>query len=269
VNGTANGFFGSVDISGWFSDDFNSSNIDVIGQNGYDYTFTGPLNGAGYTQTSQIPPTPCIIVGCIPSGPGQAGIHLAPINNNLFASLEFEDTGELYTGVGPLVSGLIFDDFQGGTSSAPVSLAGPGPVAQVTGSISEEALENYYSFQWMGGAFSATGSVTGAPSGASYVFSAGVAGTCASGGSTTLNSGDSFTSTITIANLAAGEYCIGLDANNPNDPAFDLTFNTPVTGSSAPSGVPEPSGFVLLSIGSLIIGGRLFARRSRRPSPQL
>jgi hypothetical protein len=64
----------------------------------------------------------------------------------------------------------------------------------------------------------------------------------------TLNSGDSFTSTIAVANLALGSYCIGIDANNSNDPAFALTFNTPVYGAA-----PEPSTFVLLSVGLGIV----------------
>ena len=110
-----------------------------------------------------------------------------------------------------------------------------------------------------GGAFSATASVTGANVGASYLFSEGVAGTCSSGGTATLNGSDSFSSTIAIANLAAGQYCIGVDANNANDPAFALTFNTPV------SGVPEPSAFALLAVGFGMISV-LRLKRSRERS---
>jgi hypothetical protein len=142
-------------------------------------------------------------------------------------------------------------------------LTGAGPVAEITGSLSDEALQDYYDFQWLSGAFSVTASVPDAPNGASYLFSVGVAGTCTSGGTATLNSSDSFTSTIAIANLASGQYCIGIDTNSTIDPAFALIFNTPVTSSSAPSGVPEPSGFVLLSIGSLMICLRLLAERGQ------
>ena len=272
VNGTATGFFGGVDVSGWFSSDFNDSSITVNGASNsayaFTYTFAGPLNGAGYTQTSQIPPTPCIIFGCIPSGPGQAGLHVAP-TNAVLASLNFEDSGELFLGIGTLVSGWILTDLPGGSTSAPVGLISPGPVAGITATISAEMKEIYYDFQWRGGAFSATGTVTGASSGASYLFSTGVDGACASGGTSTLNSGDSFTGTIAIANLAAGQYCIGINTNSQTDPAFLLTFNTPVTPVTGAAQTPEPSGFVLLSIGLLMIGWRLLARRSRRPSPQL
>jgi hypothetical protein len=61
--------------------------------------------------------------------------------------------------------------------------------------------------------------------------------------------GDSFTGTIAIASLAPGNYCIGIDANNPSDPAFSLTFNTPVGGAT-----PEPSTFVLISVALGVIG---------------
>jgi hypothetical protein len=54
---------------------------------------------------------------------------------------------------------------------------------------------------------------------------------------------DGFTATITIPNLAAGQYCIGIDANNVNDPTFAINFKTPMEG------VPEPSAFVLLAAG--------------------
>jgi len=253
VNGTADGFFGGVDVSGSFSADFANSSITVSGA--YDYTFTGPLNGPGYTQTSQIPPTPCIILGCTTSSPGTAGLHVSPVNDVL-ADLNFEDTGEDFIGTGALVSGWILTDLQGGSSSAPVSLSSPGPVAGITATMSAETQEIYYDFQWRGGAFSATGTVTGASSGSSYLFSTGVDGTCASGGTSTLNSGDSFTGTIAIANLPAGQYCIGIDTNSVIDPAVLLTFNTPVSGVTGVVGTPEPSYFVLLSIGLLAIGFR-------------
>ncbi len=54
-------------------------------------------------------------------------------------------------------------------------------------------------------------------------------GLCSGGGSVTLNQGNNFAGTIALPNLAPGEYCIGLNANNPNDPPFSLTFNTPVS----------------------------------------
>jgi hypothetical protein len=151
--------------------------------------------------------------------------------------------------------------FQGGPGSMPVFLLSGPPVAEVTGTIGGLGSEDYYSFLWAGGAFSATASITGANTGASYLFSEGVAGTCSGGGTATLNGSDSFSSTIATANLAAGQYCIGIDANNSNDPAFALTFNTPVEGVAT----PEPSTVVLLSAGLGMIVLRL-TKRSREDS---
>jgi hypothetical protein len=142
-------------------------------------------------------------------------------------------------------------------------LNSPGLVAEITGSLTAEALQDYYDFQWLSGAFSVTATVPDAPSGASYSFSVAVDGTCTSAGTATLDSIDSFTSTIAIANLAAGQYCVGIATNSSIDPAFALTFNTPVTSSSMPSSVPEPSGLVLLPIGLLAMSCRLLAPRSR------
>ena len=66
------------------------------------------------------------------------------------------------------------NSFQGGTTSAPVYLIGGVPVAGVTGTIGGLGSEDYYSFVWAGGAFSASASITGANTGASYLFSEGV-----------------------------------------------------------------------------------------------
>lgn len=139
--------------------------------------------------------------------------------------------------------------FQGGTTSAPVMIGGL-PIVGLNGTISGLGTEDYYTFYWGGGAFSATASVTGASSGASYVFSAGVSGSCNSVGNETLNSGDGFSDTISAGNLAAGQYCIGLDATSASDPNFSLTFSTPV------SSAPEPGTFVLLFTGLAIVAVR-------------
>ena len=133
------------------------------------------------------------------------------------------------------------NSFPGGTTSAPAFLIA-SLVGGVTGTISGQGSQDYYAFLWDGGPFSATASITGANTGASYLFSEGAIGTCSSAPQT-LNSGNNFIDTISIPNLPAGEYCIGLNADNPNDPSFSLVFDTPVTG------VPEPSAFVLFSIG--------------------
>jgi hypothetical protein len=151
--------------------------------------------------------------------------------------------------------------FQGGTTAAPVFLLSGSPVAGVAGTISGFGSQDYYGFNWAGGAFSATASITGASGAASYLFTEGLGSSlCSGGASQTLNSGNSFTSTISNANLAPGQYCIGINANNANDPNFSLTFTTPV------SGAPEPSGFALLFVGLATIGVLRRAKRVRQHS---
>lgn len=143
-----------------------------------------------------------------------------------------------YTAIDETVS------LQGGSPSDPVILVNSTPVAQVTGTITG-GQEDYYSFYWGGGAFSASTTITDAGSTDSFVFSAGAVGTCNSVGSTTLNNGDSFTGTVS-GSLAAGSYCIGLDDLSGGDPNFTLTLATPVSA-------PEPSSFGLVCAAMLIL----------------
>ena len=133
------------------------------------------------------------------------------------------------------VSGSSLSSLQGGTASNPAGLPS-GSVAQVTGSIAGSGSQEYYTFSWPGGVFSATGSIGGTiNTGASYVFSVGTTGTCNGQGSVTLNAANSFIGTISIGNLPTGNYCIGIDADSSNDPTFTITLNTPVMGGLAPS----------------------------------
>lgn len=150
-------------------------------------------------------------------------------------------------------------DLSGGSVFAPVPIVEKAaPVSKITGLIDGYGSEDYYSFSWSGGPFSASATVSGAPdSGASYVFSEGLVGSCAST-AVDLDSTDYFSGNISLANLPAGEYCIGIYSDSPDDPAFSLIFNTPVSGST-----PEPSVFILLSIGLGMIG---FSGLSRRRS---
>jgi len=108
TNGLATGVFGGVDVSGSFTIGATPdvSTILVSGDPNsvyrLSYTFTGPLNGPGYTQISQIT-IPCITAGCPPGGilpPGMAGLHVVPQNTS--ASLNFEDSGEDFIGLGTL-----------------------------------------------------------------------------------------------------------------------------------------------------------------------
>jgi hypothetical protein len=150
--------------------------------------------------------------------------------------------------------------FQGGSTSAPVFLLGGNPIGGVTGTIAGAGAEEFYAFGWGGGAFSATATITGATAPASFLFTEGLlSGLCSGGASPqTLNGGDSYSGTISIADLAPGEYCIGLQTNTVSDPGYSLLFNTPV------SGVPEPSNLLLLSTGLGMIALARYARRKRQ-----
>jgi len=151
-------------------------------------------------------------------------------------------------------------NFQGSAGSSPTLLPYGQLVGAIAGSIGGFGSQDYYSFFWPGGAFSATASLTNVTgSTSSYLFSQGVAGTCDSGGSVTLNTADSFTGTITNPNLLGGQYCIGLFANNPLDPNFTLTFNTPVSDPA-----PEPAGFVLMAAGLGTIAALRLRKRAAR-----
>jgi hypothetical protein len=107
TNGLAEGFWGAVNISGWYTSGLQPQDISVIsviapypalmGFTGY--TFGGPLNGPGYVETSQMIP-PCLFgPPCTP--PGFAGLHVAAQNPTL-ALLDFVDSGEDFIGTGNL-----------------------------------------------------------------------------------------------------------------------------------------------------------------------
>jgi hypothetical protein len=106
-NGLAEGFFGGVTISGFFTQGLLPADISNITVNdlqvGGNYTFTGPLNGLGYVTVSQII-VPCVLAGCTPGTTvtGSAGLHLVPDRGNTVILLDFVDSGEDFTGSGPL-----------------------------------------------------------------------------------------------------------------------------------------------------------------------
>src|SRR5579862_2814316 len=188
--------------------------------------------------------------GCFLGVPGVSNSWLAgpPPQGQTTEKFNFQTTGSsttsiaVFSGQNPeipvdkgagqwFLASETISGFQGGTTAAPTFLIGAAPVDEITGTISGQGSEDYYGFDWAGGAFSATASISGASAGASYVFSGGVIGSC-NAISQTLNSGDSFTGTLSVADLPAGQYCIGLDAIGGGDPNFALSFNTPVSVAS-------------------------------------
>jgi hypothetical protein len=105
-NGLATGFFGGVNISGSFTIGVTPSDRSIITVNDLQvtdpYHFTGPLNGTGYLQPSQIN-TPCVLQGCGPTPiPGYAGLHVTPDVGGNSALLNFDDEGETFVGTATL-----------------------------------------------------------------------------------------------------------------------------------------------------------------------
>jgi hypothetical protein len=103
-NGVVNGPFGGYNISGSFSGPTGAvpTQSTIIASGAYVYTFTGPLNGSGYTLPSQLPVTPCVLAGCPPPTPLYADLHVAPNDTNTSAALQFTDAGEPFDGIGTL-----------------------------------------------------------------------------------------------------------------------------------------------------------------------
>jgi hypothetical protein len=190
--------------------------------------------------------SPC---GTVPGAVGEVTGAVADFQQNInslgtyIAYSHFDGA----TAVGVLT---IADDLTlpGGPSGAPIFLDSP-LLGEVNGTIGGVGAQAYYQFNWQGGAFSATASVAGTD-GATYLFSEGAPGGCTSGSSETLNSADSFSGTIALANLAPGEYCIGIETTGGGDPNYFINFSTPVIST------PEPSSFLLLPAGLGLIALR-------------
>ena len=110
---------------------------------------------------------------------------------------------------------------QGGGAASP-SLIVNTSVGAIAGNIGDGITEDFYSFNWNGGPFSATANVSDTGLSDDFLFSEGLVGTCNST-IQDLNNGNHYQGTISIANLAAGTYCIGLRASNGIDPPATLT----------------------------------------------
>jgi len=165
---------------------------------------------------------------------------------------------------------------QGGTLANPVTFTQQG-VGQISATIGGLGSEASYEFGWLGGAFSATASVSGANATGSYLFQLSQPGNPGSViARETLDNADDFTATIDDAFLASGDYVIALLANNPSDAVaallanssddvmFTIDFATPVNGTAGSTGtVPEPPPLTLLAPGLILL---FFYRRHRHRS---
>jgi hypothetical protein len=141
----------------------------------------------------------------------------------------------------------------GGTDANPVTLT--TPTSQISGTIGGNVLQEFYLFSWPGGPFSAMGSVGTTDPTLSYDFNLALLSTVLQG--TVLNGADHWTQTVSLDNLAAGTYEIGLAQHGAADPPFTINFATTVA-------TPEPATLTLTGIGVGLSGA--FARYRRSPT---
>jgi hypothetical protein len=126
-------------------------------------------------------------------------------------------------------------------------------VGLISSAIGAYPAVDYYEFSWAGGLFGASASVGTTNPSASYAFNLYTPLDMLLTG-TTLNSTNGFSSSLSTS-LLPGMYVIGLEANNPVDPAFSISFATPV------SAVPEPATIALVGAG---LAGVVTRYRRRR-----
>jgi hypothetical protein len=186
-----------------------------------------------------------------------------------FQPFQISDSGDFaLLQSGNTINPVPLGNFAGGTASNPAPLQG-SLVGSVSPTIGGSGSQDYYSFLWAGGAFNVTASINGTTGSFSY----GSGGNCSNLGNVTLNGG-SFTGTFgNNGTLAAGQYCIGIDATSVGlNPTFGLTFNTPVEGiGSGVPAAPEPSTITLLFVGTgfFVGAGMISVLRRKKRSRQV
>jgi len=204
--------------------------------------------------------------GVLPNGSGLFSLGALPTSDETLSNIPgswnlsmpngYDVSVGLYT-LNAVVTPTLPTLIQGGSSLAPIELP-VGQTTEIAATIGGAALQDYYSFFWEGGAFSATASVVGATTGGSYSLSEGALGACTGSNSSLLDSSNGFSNTVTVGNLPAGQYCVGLATSDTSDPLLTLTFNSAVTGEAA----PEPSSLTLLLVAAAAAGLVFRLRRS-------
>lgn len=156
----------------------------------------------------------------------------------------------------------VLSNFQGGSPDSPVILP-PGLTGQINGNIGGQyGADQFYGFTWEGGDFLTKASIFGAAPADAFSFKL-FDNSGALLQNVYLGQSNAFTDLMS-ASLDAGLYKIGLTAWNPLDPAFSITFLTPVG-----SAVPEPGTWAMLIAGFGLMGAALRTRPKRRLSQAL
>ena len=154
----------------------------------------------------------------------------------------------------------VLANFQGAHPDAPVILP-PGLIGQIKGNIGGQyGADQFYGFTWESdGPFQTLAQITGANSTDQFSFKLFDSSDTLLA-NILLDQNNGFSKLMSFGKLDAGLYKIGLTAWNPLDPAFTLTFITPVG-----SAIPEPSVWAMLIAGFGIAGAALRRRtRARR-----
>ena len=140
----------------------------------------------------------------------------------------------------------------GGTADAPTALPS-GQVSAISGAIGPQALEQFYSFDWAGGAFGTAASITGAAPTDLFTLSLFGNGLNIF---TPLDQMNGFIGSLNVSNLAAGRYAVGLAADVNVDPDFTIRFDAPV-GLAVTPAVPEPATWGMMILGMGLIGSAM------------
>ena len=175
---------------------------------------------------------------------GYAGLSGTNFNNGFLAT--------------PIAGAPLKIALDGGGADAPVALP-ISKIGSVSGAIGGGVASQFYSFDWAGGTFGATLSLTNGDAAISYGFQLCSGPSCGTIlDSATLKSGQ-WTGTLTD-DLAAGTYTIGLIEHEPGvDPYFTLSFLSPVS-----SAAPEPAAWTLFLVGFGLVSGSARVRLARR-----
>ncbi len=158
---------------------------------------------------------------------------------------------------GPINGSVTSLTLQGGTANNPTPLTHQGEIGQLNGTIGGVGSMAFYEFYWQGGLFRANSVLTDADPQAIFEFAL-LDAIGVELDKLALNAADNFTGDLQRF-LNPGTYRVGLRSVTEFDPAYVITFDTPIRGNA----VPEPGTAALAALAAAIMA---LARR-RRTAP--